>query len=407
MRYVPRTADRWTRAGVRGCVPGRGDSHRDRERGGVAAKNIAAQANAPGMPSADDSISTTRITLPATLPQDMGRVDTSRVEPEHPHWPLIFMTVLDADGGRARFAAIWLSQIRSRARRHSAFLRSRGADCAAGLGCLHPASGPAHSCFSRIQHVASLMAQPRSADVLALCRTRRLCMPDCYGSARGRALGSGIDLCLLGLVGVYASARLYTRSGPPGMEQHPHFAGVLSQRCAYRALASSSFLCQRKRRWRIVSAWPASHLASSDRSSSPGCCARVYSSCGRPAQLLRFRLLPLFYLGLRSGACWHCALLLASRSRAWPAMLLPRRDRGLELSGRYLFFVSVVPKNMAHRTCREKRGRMNLRAFSRTRHRAGKVRVREGLGRGSHFRAARSPNTGSRLPAAIARSAAE
>jgi len=46
-------------------------------------------ANAPGLPSADDSISTTRITLPENLIPGTGRVDTQRVEPEHPHWPLV------------------------------------------------------------------------------------------------------------------------------------------------------------------------------------------------------------------------------------------------------------------------------------------------------------------------------
>ena len=51
-------------------------------------------ANAPGLPSAADSISTTRITLPTNLLPDTGRVDTYRVEPEHPHWPLVFMLVL-------------------------------------------------------------------------------------------------------------------------------------------------------------------------------------------------------------------------------------------------------------------------------------------------------------------------
>ena len=51
-------------------------------------------ANAPGLPSADDSISTTRVTLPHDLPPDTGRVDTQRIVPEHPHWPLVFMLVL-------------------------------------------------------------------------------------------------------------------------------------------------------------------------------------------------------------------------------------------------------------------------------------------------------------------------
>lgn len=51
-------------------------------------------ANAPGMPSADDSISTTRLTLPGTLPPNMEKVNACRVRTENPHWPLVAMTVL-------------------------------------------------------------------------------------------------------------------------------------------------------------------------------------------------------------------------------------------------------------------------------------------------------------------------
>ena len=40
---------------------------------------LSVSANAPGLPSADDSISTTRITLPENMPPDTGRVDTQRV----------------------------------------------------------------------------------------------------------------------------------------------------------------------------------------------------------------------------------------------------------------------------------------------------------------------------------------
>ncbi len=64
-------------------------------------------ANAPGLPSADDSISTTRVTLPENLAPDLGRVDTNRVEPEHPHWPLVFMLVLTQLCVGA-FIALWL-----------------------------------------------------------------------------------------------------------------------------------------------------------------------------------------------------------------------------------------------------------------------------------------------------------
>src|SRR6185437_6957425 len=64
-------------------------------------------ADAPGLPSADDSISTTRITLPDNLVPDTDRVDLQRVEPEHPHWPLVFMLVLTQLSVGA-FAVLWL-----------------------------------------------------------------------------------------------------------------------------------------------------------------------------------------------------------------------------------------------------------------------------------------------------------
>jgi formate dehydrogenase iron-sulfur subunit len=66
-------------------------------------------ANAPGLPAADDSISTTRITLPENLSPDTGRVDTQRIVPEEPHWPLVFMLVLTQLSVGA-FAALWALQ---------------------------------------------------------------------------------------------------------------------------------------------------------------------------------------------------------------------------------------------------------------------------------------------------------
>ncbi len=70
----------------------------------------SANANAPGLPSADDSISTTRITLPEKLPSDMKKADYWRVRPEAPHWPLVLMTVLTQLSVGA-FTVIWLLQL--------------------------------------------------------------------------------------------------------------------------------------------------------------------------------------------------------------------------------------------------------------------------------------------------------
>ncbi len=86
-------------------------------------------ANAPGLPSADDSISTTRITLPKKLLPDTTRVDTHRVVPEHPHWPLVFMLVLTQLSAGA-FATLWILDLAHH------LLRRDGSGSAAVLGSL-------------------------------------------------------------------------------------------------------------------------------------------------------------------------------------------------------------------------------------------------------------------------------
>jgi formate dehydrogenase iron-sulfur subunit len=53
-----------------------------------------AAANAPGMPSAGQNISTTRITLPENSVATLERVDIETLRPEHAHWSLVWMTSL-------------------------------------------------------------------------------------------------------------------------------------------------------------------------------------------------------------------------------------------------------------------------------------------------------------------------
>src|SRR5260370_13779590 len=56
--------------------------------------NYAAFADSPGLPSAEQTISTTRVTLPESMPDESRKADYHRVRPEHPHIPLVAMTVL-------------------------------------------------------------------------------------------------------------------------------------------------------------------------------------------------------------------------------------------------------------------------------------------------------------------------
>jgi DMSO reductase iron-sulfur subunit len=70
----------------------------------------AASAGAEGAPIADGSLSTTRVTLPAHLPPDTRPVGITHLTPEHAHWSLVMMTVL-TQLSVGTFVTIWLLQV--------------------------------------------------------------------------------------------------------------------------------------------------------------------------------------------------------------------------------------------------------------------------------------------------------
>jgi formate dehydrogenase iron-sulfur subunit len=78
----------------------------------IADWRAAAATAAPGrgLPSFDGSLSTTRVTMPAHLPPNGRPVDLSHVTPEHAHWSLVFMTVL-TQLSVGTFVVIWLLQL--------------------------------------------------------------------------------------------------------------------------------------------------------------------------------------------------------------------------------------------------------------------------------------------------------
>jgi Fe-S-cluster-containing dehydrogenase component/DMSO reductase anchor subunit len=78
----------------------------DKWRAAAAAAAVTAGIT-PGLPAGDGSLSTTRITLPAHLPPNSRPVDLVRLAPAEPHWPLVVMTVFTQLSVGA-FATIWL-----------------------------------------------------------------------------------------------------------------------------------------------------------------------------------------------------------------------------------------------------------------------------------------------------------
>ena len=71
---------------------------------------VAAADASTGIPADDHSLATTRITMPDALPPNAKPRDITHVKPEHPHWPLVVMTVLTQMSAGA-FATIWLLQL--------------------------------------------------------------------------------------------------------------------------------------------------------------------------------------------------------------------------------------------------------------------------------------------------------
>jgi DMSO reductase anchor subunit len=301
-------------------------------------------ADAPGLPSADDSISTTRVTLPDNLVPDTGRVDLQRVEPEHPHWPLVFMLVLTQLSVGA-FAVLWLLDLLGRGTALTiAALASLGlAGISLGASTLHlgrpiyafrALKGLRQSWLSREVLTLSLFAGTASA----FAGVWLFDLP-------GRGI-VGLLTFAAGLAGVTCSARIYlVQARPAWFSGHtvaefystalllgPLFVQMLDGgvpswvRIAAIAGASSQLIAQI-----LKFLWLSRSEVFELRASS---------------LLLSGRLQNLFVTRLAVLAIAGIVLPLVA-TRAWIIAVAFTAALAGEWLGRYLFFVSVVPKNMA------------------------------------------------------------
>ncbi len=288
-------------------------------------------ANAPGLPPAHDSISTTRITLPEKLTPDTGRVDTQRLLPEHSHWALVFMLVLTQLSVGAFLAG---------AQSAPPVLASLAlASISLGAATLHlgrPAfawralKGLRRSWLSR--EVAMFSAFAGIAGVYA--GTVALNLP-------GRAV-AGIATVVSGLAGVFCSAKIYFVPARPAWHSRYTFAEFFATCLLLGPL--------------LVRALDPAGAIALGRMAALGGIAQLLAQVLKflwlarseqfelrgSALLLSGRLQRAFLLRL---AILVASIVLAlSSAFALPALLIAL---GGELLGRWLFFVSVVPKNIA------------------------------------------------------------
>jgi DMSO reductase iron-sulfur subunit len=298
-------------------------------------------ANSPGMPSADDSLSTTRITLPSRMPRDLRKVDLNRLRPEEPHWPLILMTVLTQLSAGA-FASIWLLQVFSaHAHRAAALIALLVATVALCASTLH-LGRPIHavralkmwrrSWLSREVLLFTLFAFAATSFAAAL-----------WMRLPGTVFLGGLTV-VFGICGVGASARLYLVPGRPAWNSpftilEFYLTAVLLGSAGANLLTGSS---PRTQEATIIAgiatilagglkvAW----LARSEVHERRGAYVLLFTALSNHI-LVRFLLL--------SGGL----LMVPFAQSHWTVVPVTLALIASEFVSRYLFFVSVVPTNIA------------------------------------------------------------
>lgn len=298
------------------------------------------QANAPGLPSADDTISTTRVTLPADLPLNQEKADFHRLRPAKPHFSLVLMTVL-TQLSVAGFASAWILSLLggSQVLKTAAFV-------SLALGLASFAASPLH-----LGRPALALLAVRNLNSSWL--SREIAALSVFGLAAsayaglilldsGAAPAVGGAAAALGLFAMYATSRIYLVPGRPawnsprtvadffltGMTLGPLLLATLGveQERILLAIAAAAAVAQT-----LLEMWRFFCLVRSE----------VYEE-EATARLLAGPLSRLFLLRLGllvAGAVGLPALGFAVAGFCVAA--------AASLLGRYLFFVSVVPKNMA------------------------------------------------------------
>lgn len=303
-------------------------------------KEYREHANSPGMPSADDSISTTRITLPKAATCSLNRVDLGHLRTESPHWPLIFMTVLTQLSVGA-FTAIWGTQaFGAHTHRVASLTALTIAFCALSASTLH-LGRPLYalravkmwrrSWLSREVLLFTLFAAAATFYSLCLWMHMRV------------ATAAILVTSLLGLAGVGASARLYLAPGRPAWNS-PFTILEFFSTTALLGTAISGLLASGAKGGLLVSA-------------SAACVLSVF--CIKIAWLARASSHQLYgaWQLLSTTLSGRVLLRIALLTGGWwlfnAAHNFPTRVGALlillagEFLGRYLFFVSVVPTNIA------------------------------------------------------------
>jgi DMSO reductase iron-sulfur subunit len=294
------------------------------------------QANSPGLPAAEHTISTTRVTLPPGIASESRKANQTLVRPEDPHLPLVRMTVLTQLAVGA-FGGVWLlAWLGGAADWNLASLAALGIGLTALAASTLHLGRPIHayralkmwrrSWLSREVLLFTLFAGMASAYSAALR----------FGWPAAAALGGLTSL--LGAGGVAASAFIYLVPARPAWNSRHTIAEFFLTAATLGALflaalgfplaavavagAVGQLLNQALRFLWLIRSEEHELLGS----------ARLLSADLKTLFVARFGLLIAGGVAMPLVGFAEAGLMLALAG---------------ELIGRYLFFVSVVPRNMA------------------------------------------------------------
>lgn len=307
-------------------------------------KEYAANANAPGLPSAGDSISTTRIALPDNLPPNIKKADYWRVRPEEPHWPLVVMLVLTQLSVGA-LAAIWFLEVMGgRAGLHLAAAGSLAVGALALNAAVLHLGRPVHAYRALKMWKRSWL----SREVLMFGAFSA--MASVYAASLWLGLRASVIFGLLtttlGAAGIVSSAYIYLVKARPAWNTKHTIAEFFLTGALLGPLFVGSIGVGQVR-WIALAAMIGAfgqllnqaikflRLTASD-------CFEMHVS----ARLLSTELRRQFLLRGVLLVCGGVALPLFATTQFGVCAALVTALCG-EVLGRYLFFVSVVPKNMA------------------------------------------------------------
>jgi Fe-S-cluster-containing dehydrogenase component/DMSO reductase anchor subunit len=313
-------------------------------------ESVESNPMAVGLPAADGSLSTTRITPPAQLPPNARPRDITHVTPEHAHWSLILMTVLTQLSVGA-FATIWLLQLLGiNAHLGLAALVSLGVGGLALAAATFHLGRPAHA----YRAIRMWRRSWLSREVLAFAAFSHVAAVYAgllWLQLPGSFWVGGVTV-LLGLAGVTASACIYRVPARPAWNtrytllQFNLTAAILGPLFAAAAVAGPN-------RWLAIAAAAmagaqatvfALRFLRSVASDSP----ELKGTAHLLSTVLAGRLVA---RGILLGVGAIALPMLATGLTDGPGQLLMGVALivalAAELFERYLFFVSVVPKHLA------------------------------------------------------------